>query len=48
MDYVTPNELLADALRAAKRKAGLSAGDMLVRGALAGVYLGSPHRWFSW
>jgi formate/nitrite transporter len=40
MDYITPNELITDALRAAKRKAGLSVGDMLVRGVLAGAFLG--------
>src|SRR5205085_4686503 len=40
MDYVTPIELINDALAAAKRKAALSVNDMLLRGALAGVYLG--------
>jgi formate transporter len=40
MDYVTPTEVVSDALNAAVKKAGLSAGDMLIRGALAGVFLG--------
>jgi formate/nitrite transporter len=40
MDYITPNELMTEALRAAKRKAGLSVSDMLVRGVLAGAFLG--------
>ena len=40
MDYVTPAELISDALRAAARKAELGVKDMLLRGALAGVFLG--------
>src|SRR5512133_1570437 len=40
MDYVTPVELIKEALGAAKRKAQLSVGDMLLRGALAGAFLG--------
>lgn len=40
MDYVTPQELIAEALRAAKRKAQLGVGDMLLRGALSGAFLG--------
>lgn len=40
MDYVVPNEVVSDALNAAAKKAGLSARDMLIRGALAGVFLG--------
>lgn len=40
MDNLTPHELIADLLRAAKRKSELSVGDMLLRGALAGVFLG--------
>jgi formate/nitrite transporter len=40
MDNLTPIELMAETLRAAKRKAQLSAGDMLLRGALAGAFLG--------
>ncbi len=39
MDYVTPNDLVAEVLKVAKKKAGLSIGDMLVRGILAGVFL---------
>jgi len=40
MDYVVPNEVVSDALNAAVKKAGLSARDMLIRGALSGVFLG--------
>ncbi len=40
MDYVNPKELVVEALQVAKRKASLSIGDMLVRGILAGVFLG--------
>ena len=40
MDYVVPNEVVSDALNAAVKKASLSARDMLIRGALAGVFLG--------
>jgi formate/nitrite transporter len=40
MDYVTPQELMAETLRAARRKANLGIGDMLLRGALAGAFLG--------
>lgn len=40
MDYVNPKELVAEALQVAKKKASLSIGDMLVRGILAGVFLG--------
>src|SRR5260370_102728 len=40
MDYVSPNELMADAVELAKRKASLSIRDMLLRGAVAGVWLG--------
>ena len=40
MDYVNPSELIAEAVRAAKRKAQLSVRDMLLRGALAGAFLG--------
>ena len=39
-DYVPPAELMSDVLRAAGRKASLSIGDMLLRGALAGAFLG--------
>jgi formate/nitrite transporter len=40
MDYVPPSEIMSDAIRAAEKKAGLSRGDLLIRGALAGVFLG--------
>ena len=40
MDYVNPVELITEALNAAKRKAGLGVQDMLLRGALAGAFLG--------
>jgi formate/nitrite transporter len=40
MDYITPSELVAEAVRAAKRKAELGVHDMLLRGALAGAFLG--------
>jgi formate/nitrite transporter len=39
-DYVTPNELMAEVLRTAKRKSQLTTRDMLLRGALSGVFLG--------
>lgn len=40
MDYVSPPELMADALELAKRKAHLSISDLLLRGILAGAMLG--------
>ena len=40
MDYVTPQELMAETLRSAQRKARLGVRDMLLRGALAGAFLG--------
>ena len=40
MDYVSPAEVISDAVKAAEKKAGLSIGDLLIRGALAGVFLG--------
>ena len=40
MDYVSPAEVVCDALRAAEKKAGLSVRDLLIRGSLAGVLLG--------
>src|SRR5689334_13651700 len=40
MDYVNPSELVAEMLQIAKRKAGLGVPDMLVRGILAGAFLG--------
>src|SRR5262249_17111852 len=39
-DYIGPGDLIAEALRAAKRKAQLSVKDMLLRGALSGAFLG--------
>ena len=40
MDYVNPSDLIAEVVRVAKRKAALSVRDMLLRGALAGAFLG--------
>ena len=40
MDYVLPAEVVSDALRAAQKKTRLSVRDMLLRGALAGAFLG--------
>jgi len=40
MDYVPPSDLMEEALRVAKRKAGLSVRDLLLRGVLAGAFLG--------
>src|SRR5215831_1144860 len=40
MDYVLPNEVISGALTAAVRKSNLSIRDMLIRGALSGVFLG--------
>ena len=40
MDYVSPAELVSDALRAAERKTQLSVRDLLIRGTLAGGFLG--------
>src|SRR5258708_5668585 len=39
-DYVSPRELLQEAVQLAKRKSDLSARDMLIRGILAGAFLG--------
>ena len=39
-DYVKPAELMAEALAAAERKAALPVRDLLLRGALAGAFLG--------
>ncbi len=39
-DYVSPKELLQDAVQLAKRKSELPARDMLIRGILAGAFLG--------
>ncbi len=40
MDYVLPADTVASALRAAEQKAALPARDLLIRGALAGAFLG--------
>src|SRR6266516_3111474 len=40
MDYVNPSELVAEMLKVAKRKTRLAIPDMLVRGILAGAFLG--------
>jgi len=40
MDNLTPQELMSEILRAAQRKANLRVSDMLLRGALSGVFLG--------
>ena len=40
MDYVNPHEAINDARAVAARKASLPTGQMLLRGALAGVFLG--------
>jgi len=40
MDYVLPAEVVSDCLRAAEKKAQLSVRDLLIRGALAGAFLG--------
>src|SRR5579871_7048008 len=40
MDYVKPAEIISDALDAAERKAALPVRDLLLRGALAGAFLG--------
>ncbi len=40
MDYVNPTDLVSEALQVAKRKASLTIRDMLLRGILAGVFLG--------
>lgn len=39
-DYVTPVELFAEVVQAARRKAALAVSDMLLRGVLAGAFLG--------
>ena len=39
-DYVSPKELLQDAVQLAKRKSELPVRDMLIRGILAGAFLG--------
>lgn len=40
MDYVLPAELVSEVLRAAEKKTKLSLADLLIRGALAGAFLG--------
>lgn len=40
MDYVAPKEIVQEAVRLAKVKTALSIRDMLIRGALAGAFLG--------
>ena len=40
MDYVLPTEVVSEAMKAAVKKVGLPARDMLIRGALSGVFLG--------
>lgn len=39
-DYVTPKDLVQEAVQLAKKKSELSVRDMLIRGTLAGVFLG--------
>jgi formate transporter len=40
MDYVNPKQLVEEAIVLAGKKASLRVSDMLIRGALAGVFLG--------
>lgn len=40
MDYVTPKELVQEAVLSAKKKSALSISDMMIRGILAGAFLG--------
>ena len=40
MDYVTPKEMVIDAIDLASKKADLPVQDLLIRGALAGAFLG--------
>jgi formate/nitrite transporter len=40
MDYVSPAEIVSDVLKIAKKKADLSVRDLLIRGVLAGAFLG--------
>jgi formate/nitrite transporter len=40
MDYVSPQDLLEEAVQLAKKKSELSVRDMLIRGILAGAFLG--------
>ena len=40
MDYVTPTEVVAESVQLARKKAGLTIVNMLLRGMLAGAFLG--------
>lgn len=40
MDYVTPKDLVQEAVLTAKKKSALNISDMMIRGILAGVFLG--------
>ncbi|MBV9180132.1 MAG: formate/nitrite transporter family protein [Acidobacteria bacterium] len=40
MDYIAPKDLIAEVITTAEKKSGLTVADMLIRGALAGVFLG--------
>src|SRR5216684_3804203 len=40
MDYVNPGEIMAESLQLAKKKAALPIRDLLLRGILAGAFLG--------
>ncbi len=40
MDYVTPKDLVQEAVLSAKKKSALSISDMMIRGILAGAFLG--------
>src|SRR5437867_10509395 len=40
MDYVSPKDLMQEAVQLAKRKSDLPVRDMLIRGILAGAFLG--------
>jgi len=42
-DYVAPKELMQEAVQLAKRKSDLPVRDMLIRGILAGAFLGLVH-----
>src|ERR1041385_8140465 len=40
MDYVLPAEIVSEVLRTAEKKANLGVRDLLIRGVLAGAFLG--------
>ncbi len=40
MDYVSPKDVMQEAVQLAKRKSELPARDLLIRGILAGAFLG--------